>query len=207
MATTGENASAPALDALGREVRSFFDEVLPVVLDGVVGTIPRAKAWRAALFDHGLAALDYPVAFGGRGLDSDAADAFRRLSRGLIPREDAVFGIGVGMAMPTLRDDGGEELQRRFLRPGLRGEEIWCQMYSEPGSGSDLAALTTRADWTATSGSSRVRRSGRRVRSTAMSRSCWRARTGTRPSTTAPVRAVLHRPVRTRMSVATKLTG
>ena len=50
------------------------------------------------------------------------------------------------MAMPTIRDHGADELRARFLRPGLRGDEIWCQMYSEPGSGSDLAALTTRAD-------------------------------------------------------------
>lgn len=134
------------VDQLRIEVRTFFDEVLPDVLHGVSGTIPRAKAWRAALYDHGLAALDYPQEFGGRGLGSTHVTAYREESSGRIPREDATFGIGVGMAMPTLRDHASDELKRRFLRPGLRGDEIWCQMYSEPGSGSDLASLATRAD-------------------------------------------------------------
>ncbi|MEM7276024.1 MAG: acyl-CoA dehydrogenase family protein, partial [Actinomycetota bacterium] len=59
---------------------------------------------------------------------------------------DAGFGIGVGLAMPTRRDHGGPELQERFIGPGLRGDDVWCQMYSEPGAGSDLASLATRAE-------------------------------------------------------------
>ncbi len=106
----------------------------------------RAKAWRAALFDAGLAAIDYPAEFGGRGLSPEYKAAFNEESRGLTPREDAVFGIGVGMAMPTIRDFATDELKERFLSPGLRGDDVWCQMYSEPGAGSDLAGLTTRAD-------------------------------------------------------------
>ena len=136
----------PTVADFRADVRSFFDDVLPEVLDGVTGTIPRAKAWRSALFDHGMAAIDYPVEFGGRALGPEYREAYRDESRGRVPREDATFGIGVGMAMPTIRDHGDDVLCDRFLRPGLRGDEIWCQMYSEPGSGSDLAALTTRAD-------------------------------------------------------------
>lgn len=137
--------TAPSLADFRAETTTFFDDVLPDVLDGVTGTMARAKAWRAALFDHGLAAIDYPVAHGGRGLGDDYMQVWRELTRGRVPREDAVFGIGVGMAMPTIRDLGSDELQARFLAPGLRGDEIWCQMYSEPGSGSDLASLSTRA--------------------------------------------------------------
>ncbi len=96
-------------------------------------------------FDDGLAALDYPVEHGGRGLGHQHLQVWREESRGRIPREDAMFGIGVGMAMPTIRDHGSDALKRRFLAPGLRGDELWCQMYSEPGSGSDLASLSTRA--------------------------------------------------------------
>jgi alkylation response protein AidB-like acyl-CoA dehydrogenase len=138
-------ASAPTLDEFRAEIRTFFDDVLSGVLDGVHGTADRAMAWRSSLFDHGLAAIDYPVEFGGRDLSSDHQQIWQEESRGRIPREDAMFGIGVGMAMPTLRDYGSDELKERFLSPGLRGDEVWCQMYSEPGSGSDLAALTTRA--------------------------------------------------------------
>lgn len=136
---------APTLAEFNDEVRTFFESVSPRALDGVDGRLNRAKAWRRALFESGLAAIDYPVEYGGRGLGSDHLQVFTQLSKGKTPREDAAFGIGVGMAMPTLRDYGSDELKERFLVAGLSGDEIWCQMYSEPGSGSDLAALTTSA--------------------------------------------------------------
>jgi alkylation response protein AidB-like acyl-CoA dehydrogenase len=137
---------APSLAAFRQEVESFFDQTLPDALEGVAGTLSRARAWRSALYDCGLAALDYPVAYGGRELPAEHQQLYKDLSRGRIPREDATFGIGVGMAMPTVRDHGSDELKQRFLQAGLRGDEIWCQMYSEPGSGSDLASLATKAD-------------------------------------------------------------
>ncbi|MDB4818353.1 acyl-CoA dehydrogenase family protein, partial [Acidimicrobiales bacterium] len=135
----------PTLADFRVEVRTFFDQVLPGALDGLEGTTNRGKAWRASLFDHGLAALDYPIDYEGRDLDASHQQVWREESRGRIPREDAMFGIGVGMAMPTIRDFASDELKRRFLAPGLRGDDLWCQMYSEPGSGSDLASLTTKA--------------------------------------------------------------
>lgn len=138
--------NAPPIDDFRRDVQAFFDDELPRTLDGITGQLPRAKAWRSGLFDAGLAAIDYPVEFGGRGFGSEHKAVFSEVSRGRVPREDSVFGIGVGMAMPTIRDFGSDELKDRFLRPGLRGDDIWCQMYSEPGAGSDLAGLTTRAD-------------------------------------------------------------
>jgi len=137
--------STPTLDQFRGEVRSFFDDIGPTALEGHRGDLARAKAWRAALFDQGLAGLDYPTTAGGRDLGPDHLAVWAEESRGRIPREQAVFGIGVGMALPTVRDYGTDELKERFIRPGLRGEEIWCQMYSEPGSGSDLASLSTRA--------------------------------------------------------------
>ncbi len=137
--------TTPTPEEFRTEVESFFDDVLPGVLEGVTGTLGRAKAWRRALFDHGLAGIDYPSEFGGRALDPEHLQVYRDVSRGRVPREDAAFGIGVGMALPTMRDYGSDELKERFIAPGLRGDEIWCQMYSEPGSGSDLASLSTRA--------------------------------------------------------------
>ena len=136
------------------EVRAFFDGV-PSVMDAAApppeegddgpAIVLRAKAWRAALFDAGLAAFSYPVAFGGRDDRPDLAAVYQQESHGRVPPEDAVFGIGVGMALPVLRDHGTDELRARFLPPGLRGDEVWCQLYSEPNAGSDLASLATRA--------------------------------------------------------------
>jgi alkylation response protein AidB-like acyl-CoA dehydrogenase len=95
--------------------------------------------------DVRLAGIGYPVDVGGHGGGPDEVAAVREESRGRVPPEDAVFGIGSGMGLSTLRDLAPPGLQRRFLRLGLRGEEIWCQLYSEPGVGSDLASLATRA--------------------------------------------------------------
>lgn len=127
-------------------VADFFDQTVPSVLDGVTGSTNRAKAYRAALYDAGLAGLGYPAEFGGSDLPPGHAALFAEVSNRRVPREDSVFGIGVGMALPVLRDHAAPHLKERFLTPGLRGEEIWCQMYSEPGAGSDLAGITTQAD-------------------------------------------------------------
>lgn len=136
----------PSLEDFRAEVRYFFDRVSPEVLGSEPeGSLARARVWRAALYDHGLAAFNYPVESGGRGLGPDYESVYHEVSRGLVPREDMVFGIGVGMAMPTIRDLGSDEMKQRFLPPGLRGEEIWCQLYSEPSAGSDLASLGTSA--------------------------------------------------------------
>ncbi len=127
------------------EVKRFYDKTLPAALEGITGGMNRAKAWRAALFDAGLGGLNYPSAHGGRDDDGSLQAIYAEVSAGRVPREDATFGIGVGMALPVIRDLASDELKDRFLRPGLRGEEIWCQLYSEPGSGSDLASLSTKA--------------------------------------------------------------
>ncbi|MEU6264610.1 acyl-CoA dehydrogenase family protein [Saccharopolyspora shandongensis] len=125
-------------------IEGFFAEV-PSLLAGVEGTVARGKAYREALYDAGLAGLDVPREYGGAGCGPTAKALFAKLSRGHVPEEDDIFTIGLGMAMPTLLEFGAEHLRRRYVEPALRGEEIWCQMYSEPGAGSDLASLQTRA--------------------------------------------------------------
>jgi len=126
-------------------VRAFFDRV-PSILADVHGTVAQAKAWRAALFDAGLAGFGYPEAAGGLGERPVASRIYAEESRGRVPSVESVFGISVGMALPTVRDHCTPALQHRFIAPGLRGDEVWCQLYSEPNAGSDLASLATRAE-------------------------------------------------------------
>ena len=109
------------------------------------GSVVRAKRWRQALYDAGLAGFGYPEEFGGLGERPTERAIYDEESRGRIPTVESTFGIGVGMALPVIRDHGSDAMRSRMLRPGLRGEEVWCQLYSEPNAGSDLASLATRA--------------------------------------------------------------
>jgi alkylation response protein AidB-like acyl-CoA dehydrogenase len=134
LTTTGLTA-----DDLRGQVREFLAGHDPAAMD-------RLEFLRAR-FDAGLAWVHYPPGLGGQGL-----------SRALQPAVDAEFaaagapnnspernGIGLGMAAPTILAYGNDEQQKRWLRPLWTGEEIWCQLFSEPGAGSDLAGLATRA--------------------------------------------------------------
>ncbi|MEU6658761.1 acyl-CoA dehydrogenase family protein [Streptomyces sp. NPDC046821] len=100
-----------------------------------------------ARFDAGLAWVHYPEGLGGLGLPrSLQAVVDAELAAAEAPDNDPRrIGIGLGMAAPTVLGFGTDEQKRRFLRPLWVGEEVWCQLFSEPGAGSDLAALGTRA--------------------------------------------------------------
>jgi alkylation response protein AidB-like acyl-CoA dehydrogenase len=100
----------------------------------------------AAQYDLGLAWVHFPEGYGGLGLDPKVQEHIdARLARAGAPRNVNVNFMLIGMAGPTLIAQGTEEQRQRFLRPGFACEEIWCQLFSEPGAGSDLAALSTRA--------------------------------------------------------------
>src|SRR5207245_645449 len=84
--------------------------------------------------------------YGGRGLDASLQPLVeRRFAEAGAPDHLARNVIALGMALPTIHAHGTDEQKARYLRPGFSGEEIWCQLFSEPGAGSDLAALATRA--------------------------------------------------------------
>jgi alkylation response protein AidB-like acyl-CoA dehydrogenase len=114
---------------------------------------PQAMAWQRLLIDHGYAARSIPKAFGGAGEAPDIlkariiAEEFARA--GVSP---GLGGQGISMLVPTLLEVGSEAQKQQFIAPTLRGEMVWCQGYSEPGAGSDLANLKTSAvlqgdDW------------------------------------------------------------
>ena len=100
-----------------------------------------------ARFDAGLAWVHYPEGLGGLGLSrslQQIVDA--EFAAAGSPGHDADRNaIGLGMAAPTILAYGSDEQQHRWLRKLWTGQEIWCQLFSEPGAGSDLAALATRA--------------------------------------------------------------
>jgi alkylation response protein AidB-like acyl-CoA dehydrogenase len=106
--------------------------------------IARAKDFMARLYDAGYSGITWPRQWGGQGLTQAEERAFAaEATHFTLPLY--VFSIGLGMTGPTLVERGTDEQRARFVRPLLRGEEIWCQLFSEPGAGSDVAALQTRA--------------------------------------------------------------
>ncbi|HXY95162.1 MAG TPA: acyl-CoA dehydrogenase family protein [Acidimicrobiia bacterium] len=100
-----------------------------------------------AQFDAGLAFVHFPEGHGGLGVAPKLqAVVNRRLLAAGAPVGAMRNAIGYGMGAPTIVTHGTEEQKRRYLRPLFTGEEVWCQLFSEPGAGSDVAGLSTRAD-------------------------------------------------------------
>jgi alkylation response protein AidB-like acyl-CoA dehydrogenase len=106
-----------------------------------------AKEFLGEQFDRGLAWLHFPPDCGGLGLTpKDQQRAQSRLSQGGAPIAGLKNPIGYGMCAPTIVAHGTDEQKVRYLRPLFTSEEIWCQLFSEPGAGSDVAGLSTRAE-------------------------------------------------------------
>ncbi len=100
-----------------------------------------------AQFDAGLAWVHFPEGLGGLGIARGHQAVVDELlaAAGAPDNDPGRIGIGLGMAAPTILAFGTDAQRRRFLRPLWTGEEVWCQLFSEPGAGSDLAGLATRA--------------------------------------------------------------
>jgi alkylation response protein AidB-like acyl-CoA dehydrogenase len=130
--------------------RAWLEEHAPRRGDGAEpgeagrGDIAAQKAFQASLYDAGFAGLTWPREYGGQGLTNAEQIAFSQEARNFALPVGA-FIIGLGMPGPTILELGTEEQKKRYLPKLLRGDEIWCQLFSEPSGGSDVAALITTA--------------------------------------------------------------
>ncbi|HEY8092330.1 MAG TPA: acyl-CoA dehydrogenase family protein, partial [Acidimicrobiales bacterium] len=122
---------------------ALFDEK---TLESELQDLAEAQRWRATKFDAGLGWITGPTQYGGRGL----TNAHERLWSSLEGRYDVpnqtFFGIGLGMIAPTLLAHGSEAAKDRYLAGMYRGDVVACQLFSEPGAGSDLASLQSKAE-------------------------------------------------------------
>jgi alkylation response protein AidB-like acyl-CoA dehydrogenase len=136
--------------AFRAELRAWLDENLPEERRGGRGGAQRfddgfGREWSRMLHDAGYSGLTWPKEYGGAGAPySFQAIFFEEMARAHAPAHVGV--IGLGMAGPTIIAHGSEELKQRHLAKILSAEEIWCQGFSEPDAGSDLAAARTRAE-------------------------------------------------------------
>ena len=110
--------------------------------DGEV--IQAAKAWQAKKLRAGFAAITWPKKVGGRG-GTPIQQIIYAQEEAQFVTPPGVFDIGLGMCIPTLIKHGTPEHAARFVMPALNGDEIWCQLFSEPAAGSDVAGIRTRA--------------------------------------------------------------
>src|SRR5580693_3040439 len=151
MADFGGDAEAFRLEA-----RSWLEENFPASLKdnpgaqmaammGGVGESADAKLWRERMGAKGWGVPTWPKQYGGGGLSRPEARVLVEEMAKLGAR-NPIGGMGVSMFGPTLIEYGTEEQKQKHIPPICRGELRWCQGYSEPGAGSDLASLQTKAE-------------------------------------------------------------
>lgn len=156
---------SPDLQKFRDEARQWLAENVPTHLEphlkasafgatintGDENHIEASKAWQKKKSENGWAAIMWPKEYGGRGASPMESIVWAR-EEGVFGKLSSLFGIGVGMCGPTMIAYASEDQKRRYLPKLASGEEVWCQLFSEPASGSDLAGLTTKAvkdgdDW------------------------------------------------------------
>lgn len=140
----------PAEAAFRRELRTWLAEVLPTLPPPPAPEDWAARraydtGWQRMLYDAGYAGLDWPKEYGGRGATPVEHLIFLEETEAAGAPYVGMNFVGLGHAGPTIIAEGTDEQRRRYLPPILRGEEVWCQGFSEPEAGSDLASLRTRA--------------------------------------------------------------
>ena len=139
-------SDSPEEQRLREAARQWIQENAPTEeeLQGL-DYMERSKLWQKRKFDGGWACMRWPKEYGGRSASAIEQVIFGQ-EEGPLGELSGVFAIGQGMAGPTMIAFATEEQKLRYLPPLASGEEIWCQLFSEPAGGSDLAALRTRAE-------------------------------------------------------------
>lgn len=135
-------------EAFRAEVRAFLEETKGRRPPGNPYAMPRAEltAWLDLLIEHGYWARTIPTEYGGFGAPPDLLETIimdEEFNRAGVAR--GMMAQGPSMLVPTLLEHGTEEQKREWIRPTMRAQVLWCQGYSEPGAGSDLASLQTAA--------------------------------------------------------------
>ncbi len=128
------------------------DKTRSNMLDEAEGDVlAKAKAWQAKKTEEGWACLRWPKEYGGQGASAMESVIFNQ-EEGRYELPPSIYGIGHGMLGPTIMAHGTDEQKQRFLPAMVKGDEVWCQLFSEPDAGSDLAGLKMSAvkdgdDW------------------------------------------------------------
>jgi alkylation response protein AidB-like acyl-CoA dehydrogenase len=130
------------------DARAWLESALPRLPwpepASIADKAPFWREWQSLLYQGGYAGISWPREYGGRGEAANIRAIFtEELDRAGAP--ERLNTVGEDFAGPTIIDFGSPEQKERYLRPILTGEEIWCQLFSEPDAGSDLASLRTRA--------------------------------------------------------------
>ena len=112
---------------------------------GVYRDLDAVKAFQGALAEAGLAGLTYPAEYGGAGLTQDHERIWREVAQ-QYPNMQAELVISHGMCLPMLNDFGTPEQKSKYMPDNIAARTVWCQMFSEPGAGSDVAGLSMRAE-------------------------------------------------------------
>jgi alkylation response protein AidB-like acyl-CoA dehydrogenase len=144
-------SDSPEEAAFRAEARAFLEENaprgMPDYYDDEVdyeAFLAKSLAWQRKLYEAKWAGITWPKEFGGRGLGPIEQIIWNQES-GRMGLGESVAFAGIALAGPTIIAHGSAEQKQRYLDPILRGDELWCQLFSEPGAGSDLGSLSTRA--------------------------------------------------------------
>ncbi len=129
------------------KARAFLDahrDDLPSLSGEETARLKRQRDWQSIKAENGFACITWPKEWGGAGGTAMERVIFREeeAKRGV---PDAFFGIGLGLCIPTIIKYASEVQKQAIVRPAVRGEQIWCQLFSEPAAGSDLAGVRAKA--------------------------------------------------------------